>query len=90
MKHREPISAERYTYTVVFEQAEDGGYVVTCPALPGLVSEGETLDEARAMAKDAIEGHLEALRELGQPIPVGEEHLAPVIREEITVTVPKA
>jgi predicted RNase H-like HicB family nuclease len=39
-----------------------GGYVVTCPALPGLVTEGDTLDEARAMATDAIQGYLESLK----------------------------
>jgi predicted RNase H-like HicB family nuclease len=38
------------------------------PAL-GIVTEGQTLQEAREMAKDAIEGWIEATRELGQPIP---------------------
>lgn len=37
-----------YSYTVLFEPAEEGGFVVTCPALPGLVTEGDTLEEARA------------------------------------------
>ena len=31
-----------YTYTVLFEPAEEGGFVVICPALPGLVTEGDT------------------------------------------------
>lgn len=31
-----------YRYTVLFEPAEEGGFVVTCPALPGLVTEGDT------------------------------------------------
>ena len=35
-----------YDFTVLFEPAEEGGYVVTCPALPGLVTEGDTLEEA--------------------------------------------
>jgi antitoxin HicB len=38
----------------LFEPAEEGGYVVTRPALPGLVTEGDTLDDAREMARDAI------------------------------------
>jgi len=46
-----------------------GGYVVTCPALPGLVTEGDTLEEARAMATDAIQGYLESLRKDAKPIP---------------------
>ncbi len=58
-----------YGFTVLFEPAEEGGYVVTCPALPGLVTEGDTLDQARAMAADAIRGYLESLRKDGQPIP---------------------
>ena len=36
-----------YRYTVVYEPAEEGGYVVTVPTLPGLVTEGDTLEEAR-------------------------------------------
>ena len=51
-----------YSYTVLFEPAEEGGFVVTCPALPGLVTEGDTLEEARAMAEDAIRGYIESLR----------------------------
>jgi predicted RNase H-like HicB family nuclease len=47
---------------VWFEPAEEGGFVVTCPALPGLVTEGDTLEEARAMAQDAILAYLESLR----------------------------
>ena len=50
-----------YRYTVVFEPAEEGGYVVTVPALGGLTTQGETLAEARAMAKEAILGYLEAV-----------------------------
>jgi predicted RNase H-like HicB family nuclease len=49
-------------YTVLFEPAEEGGYTVTCPALPGLVTEADTLEEARAMAIDAIRGYIESLR----------------------------
>jgi len=59
-------SPEEYHYTVLFEPAEEGGYVATCPALPGLVTEGDTLAEARAMASDA---YLESPRKDGQPIP---------------------
>jgi antitoxin HicB len=58
-----------YNYTVLFEPAEEGGYVVTCPALPGLVTEGDTLEEARRNALDAIRGYLESVRKDGLPIP---------------------
>jgi antitoxin HicB len=56
-------------FTVVMTPDVTGGYVVTCPALPGLVTEGDTLEEARAMATDAIHGYLESLKKDGQPIP---------------------
>jgi predicted RNase H-like HicB family nuclease len=58
-----------YTFTMLFEPAEEGGYVVTCPALPGLVTEGDTLEEARRMAEDALRGYIESLREDGLSIP---------------------
>ena len=60
-----------YTFTMLFEPAEEGGYVVTCPALPGLVTEGDTIEEARRMAEDALRLYLETLREDGLPIPAG-------------------
>src|SRR5437868_9690645 len=66
----------RYTFTVLFEQAEEGGFVVTCPALPGLVTEGDTLEEARRMAEDALRGYLESLVEDGLPIPSDKSPIA--------------
>ena len=67
-------------YTVIMTPDETGGYVVTCPALPGLVTEGDTLEEAREMAADAIRCYLESLQKDGEPIPADES-----ITEEITV-----
>ena len=64
------MATRHYRYLILFEPAEEGGYVVTCPALPGLVTEGDTLEEARAMAREAIYGYLEALAKEGQAIPV--------------------
>jgi predicted RNase H-like HicB family nuclease len=58
-----------YTFTMLFEPAEEGGYVVTCPALPGLVTEGDTMEEAQQMAEDALRLYLETLIEDGLPIP---------------------
>ncbi len=58
-----------YTYTVHFEPAEEGGYVVTVPALPGCVTQGETYEEAVAMAEECIRGFVEALEKAGQPVP---------------------
>ena len=60
----------QYHHTVVFEPAPEGGYVVSVPALPGLVTEGDTIEEARAMAKDAIRGYIESLVKHGEEIPI--------------------
>lgn len=57
------------TYTFVFDRDPEGGFVVTCPALPGLVTQGDTIEEARAMARDTTEGYLATLPEDGEPIP---------------------
>jgi len=58
------------TYTVHIEPAEEGGYVAWFPTLPGCHTQGETLEEVIAMAKDALVGYMECLREHGDPIPV--------------------
>ncbi|HEY1613100.1 MAG TPA: type II toxin-antitoxin system HicB family antitoxin [Rhizomicrobium sp.] len=49
---------------------EAGGFVATCPALPGVVTEGETVEETFDMARDAIRGYLESLQMDGLPVPV--------------------
>jgi antitoxin HicB len=86
MARAKAVESEAYTYTVVLEPDEDaGGYTVTCPALPGLVTEGDTLEEARAMAADAIRCYLESLRKDGLPLPLGEIHDREPIREAVTV-----
>ena len=65
------MRAREYNFTVLFEPAAEGGYVVRCPALPGLVTEGNSLAEARAMALDAIRAYIESMRMDGLPIPQG-------------------
>jgi len=56
-------------FDVYLEPAEEGGYVVTVPALPGCVSEGDTREEALENIKDAIEGYLAVAREHGISLP---------------------
>jgi antitoxin HicB len=58
------------TYTVELEPQKEGGYTVTVPALPGCISEGDTLEEALKNIKDAIEGYLKVLAKHGRPIPL--------------------
>src|SRR2546425_98750 len=77
---RHPMSEHRYT--MLFEPAEEGGYVVTCPALPGLVTEGDTYEEAHERVVEAIEGYLESLQKDGLPLPPETLSLDPV-KEDI-------
>lgn len=60
-------------YRVLFEQDEDGVFVVTCPALPGCVSQGRTRTEAQPNIREAIAGYLKSLRKHGEPVPPGIE-----------------
>lgn len=64
-----PLQVGEYSFTILVEPNEPDGYLVTCPALPGLVTEGDTLDEAYAMAKDAVQAYLASLIKHGKPIP---------------------
>jgi predicted RNase H-like HicB family nuclease len=68
-KKRGKATGKTRSYTVYYIRDEEaGGYTAHIPAL-GIVTEGETLVEARMMARDAIKGRLAALRELNQPLP---------------------
>jgi predicted RNase H-like HicB family nuclease len=57
-------------YTVVLEQEPDGGYVVSVPALPGCVSQGDTRSEALSNIREAIEIYVEDCRDAGDPVPI--------------------
>jgi predicted RNase H-like HicB family nuclease len=56
-------------YLVIVEQG-DSSYGAYVPDLPGCVAVGETRDEAMELIREAIELHLESLRENGEPVPV--------------------
>jgi len=62
-------------YTVIFEPAEEGGYVVSVPALPGCISEGDDFEEAVEMIKDAMKGYLAVLKKEGLEIPKEEDEV---------------
>lgn len=77
-----PVKGRRFT--VVFEKAEEGGYIVRVPALPGCMTQGETFEEAERMAKDAIRAYCASLRKHREPIPTE----GPEIIESISIPVP--
>ena len=60
-------------YSVVVHDAEEGGYWVEVPALPGCYSQGETVEESLENVREAIELYLETLREKGAQIPRDDE-----------------
>lgn len=69
-----------YQYTIILHpDPEEGGYTVTVPSLPGCIIQGDTLEEAIAMAKDAIGLHIESLIADGEPIPEEREHPQAII-----------
>jgi antitoxin HicB len=86
-KQTETVQRGTYRYTAIFEPADEGGYVVTIPALNGLTTEGDTLQQARAMAADAIRCYLESLQKHGEEIPVEHE---PAVTRRIAVNLARA
>jgi len=59
-----------YDFTVLLEPDEEtGGYVISCPSLPGCYSQGDTIDEALENVKEAILLRLEDMQAQDQPIP---------------------
>ncbi len=55
-------------YAVIFERAENN-WAAYVPDLPGCMTTGQTLDETKASIREAIVGHLQTLREFGEPVP---------------------
>jgi len=58
-----------YRVPLLFTPQPEGGYTVTSPVLPELVTEGDTLEEAQANARDAFEAVVELYAEQRRPLP---------------------
>ena len=56
-------------YTVIIEPADDGTFSVYVPDLPGCVSTGRSREEAIESIREAIRGHVQTLRDLGENVP---------------------
>jgi antitoxin HicB len=63
------------TYRIVLTPEEEGGFSVSVPALPGCYTQGETLEEAIEMAKEAISLYIESLEADGEPVPDDSKNL---------------
>nr|WP_303714692.1 type II toxin-antitoxin system HicB family antitoxin [Methanoculleus marisnigri] len=70
-------------YRLLLQKEPEGGYTVTVPTLPGCVTFGETVGEAIAMAREAIEVYIEGLQEKGEEIPTGEGVLEYTVSVEV-------
>jgi antitoxin HicB len=74
-----------YGYTTLFEPMPEGGFNILVPAIPEICTFGETLEEAREMARDAIRCYLESALKTGEPIP---EDVSEITTERVAVTIP--
>ncbi len=63
-----------YKLPLVFDPQPEGGYTVTCPLLPELITEGDSFNEALDNVRDALAAIIEAFEDLGNPLP-------PVLRQ---------
>ena len=76
------FSMKVLNYTVYLQKAEEGGFIVSAPALPGCSTQGETKEEALAMIKDAMEGYIASLKKHREPIPTNKAEI-----EKVSVSV---
>lgn len=60
-----------YKIPLILTPQPEGGYTVTSPLLPELVTEGDSVEEALSNVKDALAAVIETYQDLGRPLPVG-------------------
>jgi len=58
-----------YKLPLVLEPQPEGGYTITCPLLPNLITEADALDEVMPNVTDALAALIEAYEDLNQPLP---------------------
>ena len=79
---------EHLRYTIIFQPEPEGGFTVTVPALPGCVTYGKDLAEAKKMATDAIGAYFASLKRHHEPIPVEAEPLITSVRVKKPAYIP--
>ena len=90
MKRTETIGTIQAQYVCTFRPEPGGGYTVRCAAFPELNTNGRTLEEARAAAREALELCLEVYRDEGRPIPASEADPHTIIREIVPAKLTRA
>lgn len=73
IKFNDMRKKENIHYNLIFRPEPEGGFTVIVPALPGCVTYGRTLAEARGNAADAIGGYIASLQKHGEEIPSDEQ-----------------
>lgn len=69
------MKKSRGRFNIVLRPEPEGGFTVIVPALPGCVTYGRNLAEAKKMAKDAISGYVASLRKHNEPVPTDDDSL---------------
>ena len=85
MKRNEAVRTINAQYICTFRPEPAGGYTVRCNAFPELITHGRTLEEARAMAQEALELCLEVYQEEGKPIPPSDADPGKTLKEIVPV-----
>lgn len=83
---RRSLAKRVATFTANFIPAEEGGYTVEVPALPGCVTEGDTFEAAEANVRDAIQSYVASLIAHGEPVPTDQA----TVVTQITVQLPRS
>ena len=84
-KRSETITTLDAQYVCTFSPEPEGGYTVTCPALPEIVTYGATLEQARYNAKEAIELVLECYQEEGRSLHESDNDPRRALQEVVVV-----
>jgi len=74
------MEKSKFQFNIVFRPEPEGGFTVLVPSLPGCVTYGKDLREAKKMAADAIWGYVVSLKKHKEPIPSDEESFISSIR----------
>jgi antitoxin HicB len=90
MANRETVRTISAQYVCTFRPEPEGGYSVRCAAFPELITQGRTLEEAREMARQALELCLEVYRDEGRPLPKSDADPKKTIQEVIPVKLARA
>ena len=80
------IKKTSYHFNIVFRPEPEGGFTAVVPALPGCVTHGRTLNEAKAMARDAVRAYVASLKKHGERIPTDVDTLVASLNVEYAKT----